>query len=232
LNDQRQIPDACELLDGVYELYLQVGDDHLAGRALVSKGIYTDNGGDPRAALNLLREGLSLLDSRRDPQLAASVSENLLELMVQCGEFRAAAKMLLESGLRQTLAGQPLNLVTLRWVEGQVLAGLGKLGRAETALVEARRDFLQHRKEYKAALVGLDLAAVWLEQRKYAQVKDLAEDTLATFQRLGLQREALRAVDSLHRACQRQQATPGVVRHVSRFLRRLEREPQLRFEAI
>jgi tetratricopeptide (TPR) repeat protein len=231
-NDQRRISDACELLGGVCELYRKVGDNHLAGRALVSTGIYTNYEGDSRRALCLLREGLALLDRDRDPRLFTSATQSLLEVMVQCGEFRDAAEMLLESGLRQALADEPLNLVTLRWMEGQIFAGLGKAGRAKSALLEARTGFLQHRKEYKAALVGLDLAAVWLEQGKPEPVKELAADMLATFQRLGIQREAQRALDALNRACQTQRATPGVVRRVSRFLRQLEREPQLRFEAL
>jgi len=232
LNTQRQIPDACELLDGVSQLYRKLGDGHLAGRALVSQGIYTDYDGDPAWALRLLREGLSLLDRERDPQLVTSTTENLLELMVRCGEFREAARALMESGLRQILAGQPLNLFKLRWVEGQILLGLGKLHRAETAFREARAGFLEHNQGYNAALAGLDLAAVWLEQGKTSQAKELAEDMLATFRKLGIQREALRAMDCLKRACEQESATPDLARQVGRFLRQLEREPQLRFGAV
>jgi hypothetical protein len=34
------------------------------------------------------------------------------------------------------------------------------------------------------------------------------------------------------RACEQESATPDLARQVGRFLRRLEREPQLRFEAV
>lgn len=229
LSAQRRFPDACELLDGVCQIYRKLGDDHLAGRALVSQGIYTDYEGDPARALRLLQEGLSLLDRDRDPQLVISTMENLLQLMVHCGRFREAARMLLESSLRQSLAGQPLNLIKLRAVEGQIHAGLGRPGHAESALLEARSGFLDHNLGYRAALVGLDLAAVWLEQGKSRQVRELASDMLATFERLGIQREGVRALDYLHRACEQATATPALVLRVSRFLHRLEREPQLRF---
>jgi tetratricopeptide (TPR) repeat protein len=232
MNTQRRLSDACELLAQVYQLYRKVGDDHLAGRALVSQGIYTNYEGDPRGALRLLHRGLELVDRERDPQIAAAASESALEALVQCGEFRQAAKMLLESGLRQALAGEPLSLVKLRWVEGQILAGLKKAARAEAALTEARAGFLAHQQGYNAALVGLDLAAVWLEQRKNAEVEALAAEMLATFQRLGIQREAVRAMEYLNQACQKQRATPRIVRQVSGFLKQLEREPQLRFVAV
>jgi tetratricopeptide (TPR) repeat protein len=232
MSSQRLFSEACELLDGVHRLYLKIGDDHLAGRALVSQGNYEAYQGEPRQALRLLRRGLSMLDRERDPQLVTSTTESILGVMVQCGEYREAARVLLESGLRQALADQPLNLIKLRGVEGQILAGLGKLGRAEAAFEEARAGYLAHNLSYKAAIAGLDLAEIWLERGKAAQVEELAKDMLATFRRLGIQREALRAVDYLDKACQKRQATPGLVRRIGQFLRRLEREPQLRFEAV
>lgn len=232
LGDQRRLSDACELLSGVQELYRKVGDDHLAGRALVKRGIYTNYEGNPQEALHILRQGLKFLDPERDPRLVTSATESILEVMVQCGEFRDAAEMLMESGLRHAMAGEPLNLARLRWVEGQISAGLKKFARAEAAFLEARAGFLAHGRGYNAALVGLDLAAVWLERGQQAQVKEIATDMLSTFQRLGIQREALRALDYLNRACHKQRATPQLVRHVSRFLKQLEREPQLRFQAV
>ena len=232
LNDQNRLSDACELLSGVCELYRKVGDDHLAGRALVSKGIYTNYEGNPQEALRLLRQGRKLLDPERDPRLVLSATQSILEVMVQCGELREAAETLMESGLRQALAGEPLSLAKLRWVDGQIFAGLKKPARAETALREARAVFLAHNQGYNAALVGLDLADVWLERGKNAEVSELAAEMLATFRRLGIQREAVRALDDLNRAAQKKRATPRMVRHVSRFLKRLEREPQLRFVAL
>jgi tetratricopeptide (TPR) repeat protein len=232
MNSQRLFSDACELLRGVHRLYMDIGDRHLAGRALVSQGIYTDYNGEPEQATKLVRKGLEMLDRERDPQLVISTTENLLELMVRCGQHREARRLLLESGFRKALADQPLNIIKLQWVEGQILAGLGKLDRAEAAFEEARTGFLQYGQAYNAGIISLDLAAVWLERGKAAQVEELAKEMLATFRRLGIQREALRALDYLNKACERKQATPGLVRRVGRFLRELEREPQLRFQAV
>lgn len=232
LNTQRQLSDACALLESVHQLYLKAGDIHLAGRALVSQGIYTNYWGYPREALGLLKKGLALLDRERDEQLVVSATQSILEVMEQCGEFKAASALLLKSGLRQALAGQPLSLIKLRCVEGRIFAGLGKTRRAEAAFLEARAGFREHQQEYNAALVGLDLAGIWLQQGKTAKVTELAEDMLATFRRLGIQREGLRAMEYLTLASQKKRLTPGLVGHISGFLRKLEREPQLRFEAL
>jgi len=226
---QRWLPDACELLALVSQIYLKAGDDHLAGRALVSQGIYTNYEGEPREALGLLERGLALLDRERDPELMTAATESILWVMVECGEYRAAAEILLESGLREALAGQTTSLAKLRWLEGRIFAGLRKDERAEVAFREAREGFLQENQRYHAAIVGLDLAEVWLRQGKRAEVKALADEMLATFERLDIQREAVRAMDYLARACRMDLATPRVARHVSHFLKDLEREPQLRF---
>lgn len=232
LSEKRLFSDACGLLEHVHRIYESLGDRHLAGRALVKLGIYTDYYGEPQEGMRLLKQGLDSLDRERDPALVVSSTENLLELMVRCGEHRAARRLLLASGLRRALADQPLNLLKLRWVEGHVSAGLGRPAHAEAAFKEVRAGFLEHGLDYRAAIAGLDLAAVWLEQGKAARVEELAREMLATFRSLGIQREALRALDFLHRVCARSAATPGLVRHVGRFLLDLEREPQLRFQAV
>src|SRR6185295_7189801 len=59
---QRRLEDAIALLDQVHCLYLEAGDLHLAGRALISKGINTHYRGYPREAVGLCEEGLKLLE--------------------------------------------------------------------------------------------------------------------------------------------------------------------------
>lgn len=229
-SDQRRLSDACELLDGVYRLYLELDDRHLAGRALVSKGMISYHDGDFRQSIQLLREGLSLLDPKRDRQLVSTSQQMLLGVLVENGAFHEAGRLLLESGLRKAFAADPLNLLKLRWVEGKILAGLGKLARAEHALMEVRSGFLQMGKEYDAALAGFDLASVWLHQEKTQEVRQLSQDTLNTFRALGIHQEAVKALRFLQEACEREAATVQLVDEVRGFLGRLQREPQLRFE--
>jgi hypothetical protein len=228
--DQRRISEATDLLAVVYDLYRQAGDFHSAGRALIKSGITTRYDLDPREAVRLLQEGLRFIDPQKDPRLAASTKLSTVDSMVDYGAFKDAGRMLLESGLRHTFAEEPLNLLKLRWVEGKVLAGLGKLGKAERTFEQVREEFLLREREYDAALVGLELAAVWLRQGKAAQVQELAEETYETLRDLGVHQEAFRAVLFLREACRQQAVTLGLLRKVHGFLVRLEWNPQLRFE--
>ncbi|HSK76339.1 MAG TPA: hypothetical protein VLQ45_07745 [Thermoanaerobaculia bacterium] len=229
-SSQRRLDEGLGLLDQVYRLYLEAGDRHLAGRALISRGINLHYRGDAGAAVDLLREGLALIDPGRDRQLTAIGQEGLLHALVDCGKYREAGELLLQSGLRQAFAGEPLNLLKLRGVEAKILAGRGKLGRAGRALEEVRAELTRVGQDYDAALVGLDLAAVWLRMGKAADVRELAGEMLETFRFLEVHTQAEIALCFLHEACRMAVASPRTVDAVRTFLTRLQREPWLRFD--
>lgn len=227
---QRRTAEACALLEEIHRLYLDLGERHLAGRALISRGICLRAGGAPQEAVQSFQEGLALLDPDRDSQLAFVANQALLDAMVDCGEFRRAAELLLESGLRQAFASDPLNLLRLRWVEGKILAGLGKLARAEEVFSAVRDEFRDRGLEYDAALAGLDLAAVWLQQGLTSDVLSLAQGMLDTFRDLGIHREAVKALRFFHLACKEKVVTARLAYGVRSFLVQLQNEPKLRFE--
>ena len=138
--DQRRFEDAHGLLDLVYGLYQQVGETHLAGRVLISQGIGLHYDGRYPESVALLRKALTMLDPGREPQLLATGRKAHLDAMAANGEFAEAAALLLQSGLREAFAAEPLSLLKVRWLEGRIFAGLGKAARAVTALGETRRE--------------------------------------------------------------------------------------------
>lgn len=191
--DQRRVPEAIDLFSRVYDLYLQLGELHCAGQAMVSRGVASGNAGDPVEAGRCLEQGLALLDRSRDPQLVAAAYHCLATALAESGEYHRAGELLLESGFRQAFATQPLGLLRLRWLEAKVHAGLGRLPQAEQILRKVREDFLEKDLRYDAALVGLDLANVWLRQGKDEPVQGLAEEILAIFESLEIRPEATKA---------------------------------------
>lgn len=228
-SSQRRLSEALKLLDLAYDIYVRAGEIHLAGRVLVSRGAVTRSGGRSEEAIPLLYEGLARINARRDPGLAAIGRQALVDALIDCERYAEAARLLLASGLRRAFAGDPLNLARVRWVEGRIFAGLGKPQRAEAIFLQVRAGFGERGQEYDAALVGLDLAAVWLRLGRKAETLTLAAEILGTFQSLQVEPEALRAVRCLEEACGREEATPGLARQVGGFLRRLEWQPRLRF---
>ncbi|HEX3528859.1 MAG TPA: hypothetical protein VH988_17505 [Thermoanaerobaculia bacterium] len=228
--DERRFEEAYVLLDLIYNIYMQIGESHFAGRALLNRGFgffYYD--GNLERAADTLRQSLSLLDPDRDPQLLAIARHNLLLTLAASGEYTEAAELLLRSGLREALP-EPLNQLKIRWLEARIYAGLGKHALAEGAFREIQAGFTSLCAEYEAALVRLELAGVLLhDPTRTEEIAHLADEAYATFEFLEVGREALRAVRCLQSAYRTGEATASLVREVVCFLERFEARPGLRF---
>lgn len=227
--DQRRLEDAEILLARVHRKYLKLGELHLAGRALLNRGLNLTYSGQPIEAIRHLRKALTLLDPERDPQLVAAARHDLLLALAEAGRFREASEFLLESGLRLAFANDPLNLLRLRWVEGKIMAGRGKLAEAERVAREVRAVFQERGLEFVATMVGVDLAKILLQQGKLGALHHLTLELRATAEARGLQEPARHALISLEVACRAQVATVLMVENVRRFLHRLQHDPYLRW---
>lgn len=226
--DQRDFRRAGDLLDRAYETYLKLGERHLAGRVLINKGTITQI--LPTQAIEALRRGLELLDPEKDPHLLSVAQQALLNALVDNGNLREAGQLLLESGLRQSFADDPSNLLRLRWVEAKILLGHGRLDETERVLGEVRAGFQEMGLDYDAALVGLDIAGVYLRQDRKSEVKGLASDLYRTFEERGIHLEAIRALQFFEVVCIKEVANFRMAEEVRKFLGRLQGDPGLRFE--
>ncbi|HEX4959874.1 MAG TPA: tetratricopeptide repeat protein [Thermoanaerobaculia bacterium] len=229
-NDQGRLEDAIGLLDKVHGLYRDAGDNHLAGKALIGQGVNLRGAGRPQEAVGVLEQGLRLLEADRDPELASIGQQGLLDALVDAGEYNRASRLILAAGLREAFAAEPLNLLKLRWVEGKIHAGLGRLSRAERIFCAVREELLRLDRHYDAAILGLELAAVWLGQGRANEVRTLAEEMYETFLLLDVDRSAQHALYFIREACRRQQLTVPMIQGVRSFMERLTRNPELRFE--
>jgi hypothetical protein len=229
--DQRRFAEAAELLDRVHGFYRQVGDSHLAGQALIKHGIFTGYNNDSRRALVLLTEGLELIDTERDWRLAVQAVQAILWNLVECGRCRQARIHLWRSRALLERHGGKLHLLRLRWLSGRIHAGIGELERAERDLVATKEGFAAAGSPYNAALVSLDLAAIWLQQGKTPRVRLLVDEMIAVFRSLRIAREAVAALLILREACDHDEATLDRVRAVAILLTELERQPQRRLAA-
>jgi tetratricopeptide (TPR) repeat protein len=221
---------ALGALDVVQGIHQRRGDRHLAGRALISKGIYTDYQGHPLEAVALFREGLSGIDEEADPDLAFTARYNQAVCMLECGRFREARTTLWPL-LRERSASGRINRLKALWVKGRVDLGLGELDRAGQALLEARTGFEEAGMGFAAALVSLELALVWLRQDRAAQAWEVVQEAGKVFERLQVHREVLAAVMILQRSIQLGKATVGLVESVVQFARQAQvhLDPDARF---
>jgi tetratricopeptide (TPR) repeat protein len=169
---QRRMIEAHELADKAYQLALRLGDRHLAGQILLNKGPLSVSEGNPAQGAHLFRRGLALMDPDRDPQFVAAGHQGLIGALARCGQYQEAGRLLLKSDLRRRLAAP-----NVRWVEGQILAGLGHITKAENALMTVRDEFLSRGLSEAAAHVALDLLPLLLRRGKHGETRRIAKES-------------------------------------------------------
>ncbi len=226
-NAQRFLRDAEDLFASACRRYLRIGERHLAGRTLVTRGLNRILDGEPRNAVTFLRQAVTLLDAERDAQLIETAQHNLLFALADAGEYREASELLLQSDLRRKFADDPLNLLRLRWVEAKILAGHGRLVEAEKALSDVRASFRVRRLELVATIAGLDLAKVLFRQGKMDHLYRLVRELRIAAEAYRLPDAVSRALATLEVMCQVRNVTLAMVEAVQRFFQRLEHNPSL-----
>jgi len=229
---QEQYAEALQLFDRVAIIYKKLGQWNLLGRTLLQKSLVCGEAGDAEAEMSLLRRALDLIDPQTDPRLFLAARHNLINVLNESGRSREAFALLFHSRPLYLKMGDRMNLLKLRWIEGQVAAGLQRHDQAEAAFREVREAYAGIGLDYNAALASLDLAGVYVAQGRVADLLRVAEETLAVFQsRFAHHRAALAAVLVLCSAARQEQAGVDLVRQVSEFLKRARNNPNLQFTA-
>src|SRR4029079_10296663 len=85
--------------------------------------------------------------------------------------------------------GNALDKVKLRWLEGRGAAGLGRRPEAIAALAWVRQEFARRDNGYYTALATLELAVLYLEEGRSAEVKALAREMEPIFKAEGVDPE-------------------------------------------
>ncbi|HYG62692.1 MAG TPA: hypothetical protein VEL74_08930 [Thermoanaerobaculia bacterium] len=225
---QRRFNEAFRLLDWVYQIYQREGDAHSAGRALIKKGISAGYALDSEQAVYLLGQGLGLIDAACDPKLVLSAVHNLIWCLVDCSRLDEANRLLSQSRKLYRAHAERLDELKARWVEGRIAAGFGNEEEAERAFLEVRAGYEETDLSYDAALVSLDLAAIWLHEGRTAEIRSLIDEMLAIFRARNIHREAIGALLMLREAFEKDRATVTLLRNVASELQRLDREPTRR----
>lgn len=226
---QRHFAEAANLLRKATRIFIKQGDPHRAGRALAKLSIVHHADGNLEDALILLRRSLDLLDMEREPRLRLYAQHNLISYLTEAGRFPEAREVYQEA--RPLYRDFPEAWVQNRrkWVRGRILRGLGHSARAESLLLAARDGFLDEGVPYDTALISLEIAALYAEQGRTAELKRLSGEMLPIFSSLHIHREALAALTFLIGAIETETATLDVVQGVERFLRQAANRPELRF---
>jgi tetratricopeptide (TPR) repeat protein len=220
---QRSLGEALELADRALNLYGEISDTKGAQNMLLQKAKILEEMGELVQATRLLIQAAGEIDPVSEPRIFAYFRFNLAVCLLQAGQPQEAEGLIPE--LRKVLqeSGQPLDLVRLRWVEGNIDLAFSRLGPAEAAFREVQHEFLERRMGYDAALVSLDLALLFTQEGCVEDLKKLAAELMTVFESRDVHREAIVALLMFQRACEEEKLTVDLVRQFAEYLRRERR---------
>jgi tetratricopeptide (TPR) repeat protein len=225
--DRGELDEALVALDSALRIYRRYGDPHLAGRSLIKKGLYTSFTGCQSEAIELLTEGLEMIDPEQDGPLVLAAVHNTAFCLMESGRCREARSLLWRHlGLYEQYAGRQDRL-KLRWLQAEIYAGLGDFTRAERAFTEVRQGLREAGTPHTETLVTFQLASLWLRQGREDAARDLALEAAELFLKLDISREAASALELLKSSVERSAVvTPELVGQIIQLLRETAPEEQ------
>jgi tetratricopeptide (TPR) repeat protein len=228
LGTQRKFEFAFQNLDIVADLYMEIDDQHSAGRTLLTKAIYKHYSGRSAEALIINQQGLAQIDEKRDPGLPVNALHNHLCFLVACGRFKDAKILLFKSRRKISDTGRIL-ATKVRWLEGQISYGMEDYEAAESTFQEVMEIFETEGLGFAAALASLDIAMAQMRLGKYGEAKEGAIEAAGVFAALNIHCEVLGAVELLRDAFRIDKATIALIERVVAFIREWEINPEARF---
>jgi len=237
LRAQRRFSRALSLLRRAHTIFLAVGDKHRAGRALVSMEVIHKYAGMPERGIPLLYEALELIDFQREPRLVICIWHNLADALVDSGRVIEARRLFVKARVLYPEFPEAVIQNRRTWVAGKIARGLGQVHEAEALFLEARGAFAAEEAPFEVALVSLELAAIYAEQGRLAELKQLAAEVVPLFSSRQIHPEALVALAYWKKAVETQSGHErivdlgNIVAEVAGYLRRAQYDPDLRFTA-
>lgn len=219
LRAQGRFDAALALIDDAISLYGKLREPHLKGRVSIIKGVTLRYRGELAAAADCLRDSLFLLDGDREPRLVAAAQMNLIGCLHEAGRAAEAAALLPAARRFHEQVARPADLLRLTWIAGRVASSLGRLREAERDLLLVREQFLADGLALDAALVCLDLAALYARLGRTDEMKRLAAEMVPIFNAQEVPQAAAAALILFAQAAQRERVTLALVEELSAALR-------------
>ena len=207
-------------------IFRQLGERHRAGRALVKHVHRLPHGRRAREGDPLLYQALELIDPAREPRLLLVAWHNLIDDLAETGQFMEAQKLLVKARPLYHQFPQP-------WSQNPRQVGGGTIARGSARIEKPRRSSSRpatasspRAQPTTSPSVSLDLASLYAEQGRTAELKRLGEEMVPIFSSRQIHREALAALAFWKQAVEAERAGAELVTGVASFLKRARHDPE------
>jgi tetratricopeptide (TPR) repeat protein len=228
LRAQRCFAAALERLDQALALH-STGAGR--GRILLKKGTVLEQMGSYEAAVEAFQAAAPWIDREREPRWYFGLRFNRVACLCHVDRYLEAEAALPELRDLTAQPEQTMDRVRLCWLTGRVASGLGRTAEGIEALAAVRAEFAEKKIRYDEALVSMELAGLYLQQGRTADVKRLVAEMEPVFRDQGVHEEARKALALFRRAVELETMTVELVRRLVAFLYRAQHNPELRFES-
>ena len=169
-----RLPAARELIRDAARLYRRVGEREGLVKVLVQRGMLERQDDHPAAAVASHAKALAMAQEDDLPNLAATAAGNLALALCDLERFGEAEDVLERHGTLLRCHSDPRSRPLVRNIRGRVAWGLGRRREAEELLLGARDELVAQRRPLHAGVAALDLAVLYLEEGRTAEVQETA----------------------------------------------------------
>jgi tetratricopeptide (TPR) repeat protein/transcriptional regulator with XRE-family HTH domain len=228
LREERHMTAALERLEQALALH-PTGAGR--GRILLKKGYTLEQMGSYEAAVEALQEAAPWIDRESEPRHYCVLRFNLIACLCHVDRYQEADEALPELRALTALPEQAMDRVRVCWLTGRIAGGLGRAEKGIEALAAVRAEFAEKKIRYDEAMVSMELAGLYLQQGRTADVKQLVAEMEPVFRDQNVHEEARKALDLFRRAVELETMTVEMVRRLVAYLYRAQHNPELRFES-
>jgi tetratricopeptide (TPR) repeat protein len=226
---QRRLSEAESLFSRAIMAFAIEGEELDVSKTLVSLGVVYREMDDFERAIEVTNQAIDLLEGHDNPQLELMARHNLVTFLIQTGRIAEARELFGWTRPLYEVYPNPSTQLRRLWIEADLARYDGSIEEAATTYEAVRKGFVNLGLGYDAALVALDLATLYAEQGRTAELKKIAEEIVPVFEAQDVHREAAAALMLFQDAVRTEQVTLGYVLELTRYLQRARLDPALQF---